>query len=76
MFHIGKLLKGQDFEDKGRIHPNDFYETIKAIPELTQGNDGLKEGDIIDLIRDLEREDEKTKEKYIDLMDFKESVDS
>ena len=39
-----------DFYDRDEIDDKDFYNTIKGVPEFIEGANGLKEGDIMDLI--------------------------
>lgn len=54
LLNFGSLLKGQDYECQHRIDRKDFFRTIQSIPEMTDGPQGLKEGDIIDLVCDLD----------------------
>ena len=49
---FGPLLAGQDYDDDnpGYILRGDFFQTIMSIPEFTEGKDGLKRGDVLDLM--------------------------
>jgi len=59
MKYLGSLLKGLDLKDDKTIRNGDFYRLISALPEFTEPIDSkdryvLKEGDILDLIKELD----------------------
>ena len=47
-------MKGHDFQDNNTIKVDDFFTTLESIPELIVGIEGLKKGDLIDLVNDLD----------------------
>lgn len=51
---FGSLLKGQDFLDNGTIQRGHFFRTLMSIPALRDHDAGLKEGDVMDLMNELD----------------------
>tara|TARA_B110000285_G_C15037147_1_gene569938 strand:- start:509 stop:883 length:375 start_codon:yes stop_codon:yes gene_type:complete len=51
---FGKLLKGQDFLDNDTIQRGHFFRTLMSIPALRDHDAGLKEGDVMDLMDELD----------------------
>jgi hypothetical protein len=54
MTDFGSLLKGQDFLDNGTIQRGHFFRTLMSIPALRDHDAGLKEGDVMDLMNELD----------------------
>jgi hypothetical protein len=68
---FGSLLKGQDFLDDGMIQRGHFFRTLMSIPALRDHDAGLKEGDVMDLMNELDPDNTQS----IELERVKEDLD-
>lgn len=48
--------RGRSEESEGFISTGDLFKTIQSIPEFVDPQEGLREGDILDLVNDLDED--------------------
>ena len=65
------MLKGQDYTNEDKIRVDDLFSTLEAIPDIIIGPEGLKKGDLIDLVNEFDV----NKDGFVDLKYFKQHID-
>jgi hypothetical protein len=56
------------------INSKDLFNTLEALPGISEGTKGFLEGDLLDFVQNLEEDGEKSKKGYVRIERFREVI--